>query len=116
MRIGTGATIEKSAERSAYTLSDFPPLPEKPSIAVLAFTNMSGDVEQEYLSDGIAEDVITELSRNREFFVIARNSSFSYRGRSVDVKQIGRELGVRYVVEGSVRRVAVQAENHGATY
>ena len=109
VRIGTGATIEKSAEWSAYTLSDFPPLPDKPSIAVLAFTNMSGDVEQEYFSDGIAEDVITELSRNCEFFVIARNSSFSYRGRSVDVKQIGRELGVRYVVEGSVRRVAVQA-------
>ena len=69
-----------------------------------------------YFSDGIAEDVITELSRNREFFVIARNSSFSYRGRSVDVKQIGRELGVRYVVEGSVPLSCCAGKNHGATY
>jgi adenylate cyclase len=80
------------------------PLPDKPSIAVLAFTNMSGDVEQEYFSDGIADDIITELSRSRSLFVIARNSSFTYRGRSVDVRQVARELGVRYVLEGSVRR------------
>ncbi len=71
---------------------------------VLPFTNMSGDPEQEYFSDGIAEDIITALSRNRSLFVIARNSSFTYRGRPVDVKQVARELGVRYVVEGSVRR------------
>jgi adenylate cyclase len=82
------------------------PLPGKPSIAVLPFTNMSGDPEQEYFSDGIAEDIITALSRNRSLFVIARNSSFTYRGRSVDVKQVARELGVRYVVEGSVRRTS----------
>ena len=80
------------------------PLPDKPSIAVLAFTNMSGDPEQEYFSDGIADDIITELSRSRSLFVIARNSSFTYKGRAVDVKQVARELGVRYVVEGSVRR------------
>ena len=80
------------------------PLPNKPSIAVLAFTNMSGDLEQEYFSDGVAEDIITELSRSHSLFVIARNSSFTYKGLSVDVKQIARELGVRYVVEGSVRR------------
>ena len=80
------------------------PLPDKPSIAVLAFTNMSGDPEQEYFSDGIAEDIITELSRSRSLFVIARNSSFTYKGHAVDVKQVARELGVRYVVEGSVRR------------
>ena len=80
------------------------PRPGKPSIAVLAFTNMSGDLEQEYFSDGIAADIITELSRNRSLFVIARNSSFTYKGRAVDVKHIARELGVRYVVEGSVRR------------
>jgi adenylate cyclase len=80
------------------------PLPDKPSIAVLAFTNMSDDAEQEYFSDGVADDIITELSRNRSLFVIARNSSFSYRGRAVDVKLVARELGVRYVVEGSVRR------------
>ena len=74
------------------------------SIAVLAFTNMSGDPEQEYFSDGIADDIITELSRSRSLFVIARNSSFTYKGRAVDVKQVARELGVRYVLEGSVRR------------
>ena len=82
---------------------DIAPTTDKPSIAVLAFTNMSGDPKQEYLSDGIAEDVITELSRNRLLFVIARNSSFTYKGHSIDTRQISRELGVRYVVEGSVR-------------
>ena len=80
------------------------PLPDKPSIAVLAFTNMSGDPEQEYFSDGIADEIITELSRSHSLFVIARNSSFTYKGRLVDVKLIARELGVRYVLEGSVRR------------
>jgi len=79
-------------------------LPDKPSIAVLAFTNMSGDPTQEYFSDGMAEDIITQLSHSRALFVIARGSSFTYKGRAVDVKQIGRELGVRYVLEGSVRR------------
>ncbi len=80
------------------------PLPEKPSIAVLPFTNMSGDPEQEYFSDGMTEDIITELSRFRSLFVIARNSSFHYKGQSPKVQEIGRELGVRYVVEGSVRK------------
>ena len=80
------------------------PLPEKPSIAVLPFANMSGDPEQEYFADGIAEDVITLLSKSRGLFVIARNSSFTYKGRAVDVKQVGRELGVRYVLEGGVRK------------
>lgn len=79
-------------------------LPNKPSIAVLPFDNMSGDPEQNYFADGIVEDIITALSRNRALFVIARNSSFSYRGKAVDIKQIGRELGVRYVLEGSVRK------------
>src|SRR5438874_4185665 len=79
-------------------------LPDKPSVAVLPFTNMSGDPEQEFVSDGIAEDVITALSRYPSLFVIARNSSFTYKGRAVDVKQVGRELGVRYVLEGSVRK------------
>ncbi|UWU94189.1 winged helix-turn-helix domain-containing tetratricopeptide repeat protein [Bradyrhizobium sp. CB1015] len=83
-----------------------PPLPDKPSIAVLPFQNMSGDVEQEYFADGMAEDIITALSRFKEPFVIARNSSFTYKARAVDVKQVGRELGVRYVLEGSVRKVA----------
>ena len=79
-------------------------LPSKPSIAVLPFQNMSGDPEQEYFADGMVEDIITELSRCRWLFVIARNSSFAYKGRAVDVKRVGRELGVRYVLEGSVRR------------
>jgi TolB-like protein/class 3 adenylate cyclase len=80
------------------------PLPDKPSIAVLPFQNMSADPEQEYFADGIVEDIITGLSRNRELFVIARNSSFSYKGKSPDIRQVGRELGVRYVLEGSVRK------------
>jgi adenylate cyclase len=82
------------------------PLPDKPSIAVLPFQNMGGDPEQEYFADGIVEEITTALSRFRQLFVIARNSSFTYKGRSVDVKQVGRELGVRYVLEGSVRKAA----------
>jgi adenylate cyclase len=80
------------------------PPPDKPSIAVLPFTNMSGDPEQEYFADGVVEDIITALSRMKWFFVIARNSSFTYKDRAVDVRQVGRELGVRYIVEGSIRR------------
>lgn len=80
------------------------PLPSKPSIAVLPFDNMSGDPEQEYFSDGIAEDIITGLASFRDLFVIARNSSFTYKGSAVDIKQVGRELGVRYVLEGGVRK------------
>ena len=79
-------------------------LPDKPSIAVLPFQNMSGDPEQEYFADGMVEEIITALSRFRWLFVIARNSSFTYKGQAVDVKQVGRELGVRYVLEGSVRK------------
>jgi TolB-like protein/class 3 adenylate cyclase/tetratricopeptide (TPR) repeat protein len=81
-------------------------LPDKPSIAVLPFTNMSGDPEQDYFADGMVEDIITALSRFKALFVIARNSSFTFKGRAVDVKQVGRELGVRYVLEGSVRKAA----------
>ena len=81
-------------------------LPDKPSIAVLPFTNMSGDPEQDYFADGMVEDIITALSHFKALFVIARNSSFTYKGRAVDVKQVGRELGVRYVLEGSVRKAA----------
>ncbi len=81
-----------------------PPLPDKPSIAVLPFTNLSGDPDQEYFSDGVVEDIIGALSQASWLFVIARNSSFTYKGRAVDVKQVGRELGVRYVLEGSVRK------------
>jgi adenylate cyclase len=82
------------------------PLPEKPSIAVLPFTNISGDPEQDYFADGMVEDIITGLSRIKWLFVIARNSTFVYKGRAIDVKQVGRELGVRYVLEGSVRKSA----------
>ena len=82
------------------------PLPDKPSIAVLPFTNLSGDPEQDYFADGIVEDIVTGLSRIKWIFVIARNSSFAYKGKAMDVRQIGRELGVRYVLEGSVRRSA----------
>jgi adenylate cyclase len=95
----------KSVERTlVHGTGDVLPLPDRPSIAVLAFTNMSGDPEQEYFSDGIADDIITELSRSRSLFVIARNSSFTYKGHAIDIKQVVRELGVRYVLEGSVRR------------
>ena len=80
------------------------PLPDKPSIAVLPFSNLSGDPEQDYFADGVVEDIIAGLSRIKWVFVIARNSSFVYKGRSIDVKQVGRELGVRYVLEGSVRK------------
>jgi adenylate cyclase len=81
-------------------------LPDKPSIAVLPFQNLSGDPEQEFFADGMVEDIITALSRFRSLFVIARNSSFTYKGKAVDIKQVGRELGVRYVLEGSVRKAA----------
>ena len=80
------------------------PLPDKPSIAVLPFQNISGDPEQEYFADGVVEEIITALSRIRWLFVIARNSSFTYKGQTVDVKRVGHELGVRYVLEGSVRK------------
>jgi TolB-like protein len=80
------------------------PLPDRPSVAVLPFNNLSGDPEQDYFADGIVEDIITALSRLKWLFVIARNSSFTYRGKNVDVKQVARELGVRYVLEGSVRK------------
>src|SRR5260370_38174829 len=82
----------------------FDPLPEKPSIAVLPFQNMSGDPEQEYFADGMVEEIITALSRIRWLFVIARNSTFTYKGQPVDGRRVGRALGVRYVLEASVRK------------
>jgi adenylate cyclase len=95
------------------------PLPGKPSIAVLPFQNMSGDPEQDYFADGMVEEIITALSRFRQLFVIARNSTFTYKGQAADVKQVSRELGVRYVLEGSVRkggnRVRVTAQLIDAT-
>jgi adenylate cyclase len=93
--------LKKIVDSSKATLT----LPDKPSIAILPFANMSRDPDQEYFADGITEDIITELSQFSELFVIARNSSFQYKGRTIDARQIGRELGVRYLLDGSVRRV-----------
>ena len=98
----TGQNAALPQEHSAKPL----PLPDKPSIAVLPFANLSGDPEQEYFADGVVEDIITALSRFRWLFVIARNSSFTYKGHPADVKQVGRELGVRYVLRGSFRKAA----------
>jgi TolB-like protein/Flp pilus assembly protein TadD len=100
------SSLPPAGEGSAVARVGAPalPLPDKPSIAVLPFQNMSGDPEQEYFADGMVEEIITALSRIRWLFVIARNSSFTYRGQAVYVKQVGRELGVRYVLEGSVRK------------
>ena len=101
-----GATSEtREAARVADTEKP-PPLPDKPSIAVLPFQNMSGDPEQEYFADGMVEEIITALSRFKWLFVIARNSSFTFKGRAVDIKEVGRRLGVRYVLEGSVRKAS----------
>jgi len=99
-----GASSIPGADVSSPSTTPHLPLPDKPSIAVLPFANLSSDPEQEYLADGIVEDIITELSRFGELFVIARNSSFQYKGKAADVRQVGRELGVRYVLEGSIRR------------
>jgi adenylate cyclase len=96
--------LERATQAVSYASQASLALPDKPSVAVLPFTNMSGDPEQEFLADGIAEDIITALSRYPSLFVIARNSCFTYKGRAVDVKQVGRELGVRYVLEGSLRK------------
>src|SRR4051812_40259078 len=97
------AARDRSVARWAFSQKPLG-LPEKPSIAVLPFTNMSGDPEQDYVADGVVEEIIAALSRVRSFFVISRNSTFTYKGRAVDPRQVGRELGVRYVLEGSVRR------------
>lgn len=102
------ATLRMPTGEQAFGTKDpsnlLPVLPDKPSITVLPFQNLSGDAEQDYFADGVVEDIITALSRIRWLFVIARNSSFAYKGRAVDVKEVGRELGVRYVLEGSVRK------------
>jgi TolB-like protein len=98
------ATQPEPAMKPSPTLS----LPDKPSIAVLPFQNMSGDPDQEYFVDGMVEDIITGLSRIKWLFVIARNSSFIYKGKAVDVRRVGRELGVRYVLEGGVRKAGAR--------
>ena len=96
----SGVAAPKSLGAATATL----PLPDKPSIAVLPFENIGGDPEQEYFADGMVEEIITALSRFKWLFVIARNSSFTFKGKAVDIKEVGRRLGVRYVLEGSVRK------------
>jgi len=102
--VRTYAVALGASSRTALPATAPLPLPDKPSLAVLPFQNMSGDPEQEYFTDGMVEDIITELSRFRALLVIARNSTFTYKGKAVDVRQVARELGVRYVVEGSIRK------------
>src|SRR4029077_12467804 len=98
-------TQQVAPERVAEAESP-PPMPDKPSIAVLPFQNMSGDPEQEYFADGMVEEITTALSRFKWLFVIARNSSFTFKGKAVDIKEVGRRLGVRYVLEGAVRKAS----------
>jgi len=105
IRVGGDATSAMQPTPSARP-AQILALPDKPSIAVLPFQNMSGDPEQDYFADGMVEDIITALSRFKSLFVIARNSSFTYKGKAIDIRRIGRELGVRYVLEGSVRKAA----------
>jgi adenylate cyclase len=117
VNIGSRASRPAAAGTGVIgSITEPPPLalPDKPSIAVLPFQNMSGDPEQEYFADGMVEEIITALSRIGWLFVIARNSSFTYKGKAVDIKQVGRELGVRYVLEGSVRKAANRGAYHGA--
>jgi TolB-like protein len=111
VRVATGAA---AAPQPALPAAELPPtdtsqgsqsLLDRPSVAVLPFANLNGDPQQDYFSDGITEDIITELSRFSELLVIARNSSFQYKGKAIDIRQVGRELGARYVLEGSVRRI-----------
>ena len=103
-RVRLESPVDEPSAAAVATTRSAQPLPQKPSIAVLPFANMSGDAEQEYFSEGITEDIITNLSHNHAFFVISRSTSFAFKGPAVDVGKIGRELGVRYVLEGSVRR------------
>jgi TolB-like protein/class 3 adenylate cyclase len=104
VRVYALSAASKSMLAQTHWAKEALPLPNKPSIAVLPFDNLSGERDQEYFADGMVEEIITALSRFRGLFVIARNSSFAYKGRAIDVKQIGRELGVRYILEGSVRK------------
>ena len=107
-------TVSKSVDTASASPRDEQaiPVPDKPSIAVLAFDNLSGDPEQEYFADGMAEDIITALSKLQVLFVVARNSSFKYKNQAVDTKQVGRELGVRYLLEGSVQRAGDQVRTN----
>ena len=112
----SGSAVTSLSEQAAPAQTQDLELPEKPSIAVLPFNNMSGDPEQEYFSDGITEDIITELARFSSLFVIARNSSFHYKGTSPKIQDVGRELGVEYVVEGSVRKAGNRIPGYRTAY
>jgi adenylate cyclase len=105
-QVGAPSETREAAPARVAEAESPPPLPDKTSIAVLPFQNMSGDPEQEYFADGMVEEIITALSRFKSLFVIARNSSFTFKGKAVDIKEVGRRLGVRYVLEGSVRKAA----------
>jgi len=105
-QVGATSEARGAAPARVAEAESPPPLPDKPSIAVLPFQNLSGDPEQEYFADGMVEEIITALSRFKSLFVIARNSSFTFKGKAVDIKEVGRRLGVRYVLEGSVRKAA----------
>ena len=113
--VGPVVAKEEHNEAAAPDAQPVPALalPDKPSLAVLPFTNMSGDPEQDYFADGMVDDIITGLSRAKWLFVIARNSSFTYKGQAVSVSRVGRELGVRYVLEGSVRKAGRQVRITG---
>jgi len=113
LEVGATPAASRVSQDTANSPGRAPERPDKPSIAVLPFQNMSGDPEQEYFADGMVEDIITALSRFKSLFVIARNSSFTYKGRAVDIKQVGRELGVRYVLEGSVRKAGGRVRING---
>jgi adenylate cyclase len=109
VRVWRWSPMQTSTTSAVGVVSDGAlPLPDKPSIAVLPFENMSGDAEQEYFADGMTEDIITDLSRFENLFVIARNTSFTYKGKRVDVKDVARELGVRFILEGSVRKAGTR--------
>ena len=108
VRLGPAAAASAAAAAAIATAAEGLRLPDKPSLAVLPFTNMSGDPEQEYFADGITEDIITDVSKISGLFVIARNSSFTFKKQSVDIKEVGRKLGVRHVLEGSVRRAGMK--------
>jgi len=112
-QVGAACETREAAPARVGEADSPPPLPDKLSIAVLPFQNMSGDPEQEYFADGMVEEIITALSRFKSLFVIARNSSFTFKGKAVDVKRVGRELGVRYVLEGSVRKAAAKVRITG---
>jgi TolB-like protein/class 3 adenylate cyclase len=113
VRVYALSAARKSTVTQTLRAKEALPLPNKPSVAVLPFDNLSGERDQEYFADGMVEEIITALSRFRQLFVIARNSSFAYKGRVVDVKQVGRELGVRYILEGSVRKAGSRVRISG---